>query len=115
MSYKRDPDYYNQEDIDKEEKEWIERKNREEEIFQEVVDIKICPDCGKLKVGLKTKIGVCGCKIFDIERFKGSYCDDYCCNHCPEAKVSPCQRERIDGTPMEALYKLQHKGGDKTK
>ncbi len=58
----------------------------------------------------KEKIGVCGCTITEIERFKGTYCYDYCCRHCPEAKISPCQRERIDGLPLENLMKQQHKG-----
>ncbi len=56
------------------------------------------------------KIGICGCKIFDIPRFKGMLCDQYCCNHCPEAKISPCQNERVFGTPIENLAKLQIKG-----
>jgi len=58
---------------------------------------------------VKTKIGKCGCKIFEIPRFKGLYCYDFCCMHCPEAKVSPCQNERKFGTPIESLAKLQNK------
>lgn len=56
---------------------------------------------------VETKIGKCGCKIFDIPRFKELYCYDYCCNHCPEAKISPCQNERKFGTPLENLAKQQ--------
>jgi len=56
----------------------------------------------------KTKIGSgCGCKIFDVPRFEGMYCFDYCCNHCPDAKTSPCQKERIEGGVMENLAKTQ--------
>ena len=54
---------------------------------------------------VETKVGNCGCKIFVVPRFKGLYCHGYCCNHCPEAKISPCQKERKYGTLMENLAK----------
>ena len=52
---------------------------------------------------VKTKIAKCGCKIFDVERFNGLYCYNYCCNHCPDAKKSPCQKEKKKGTFVEEL------------
>lgn len=53
------------------------------------------------------KIGLCGCEIFEIERFKGLYCYDYCCLHCPDSKIFPCQKEKIEGTAIENLAKTQ--------
>ena len=59
------------------------------------------------KITLKTKIGKCGCKIFDVPRFKGLYCEIYCCMHCPDAKTSPCQKEKKEGSVIENLAKTQ--------
>jgi len=51
----------------------------------------------------KTKIGLCGCKIFDVERFKGLYCFNYCCNCCPDKKNNPCQKEKKTGGFLQQL------------
>lgn len=55
----------------------------------------------------QTKIANCGCKIFDVKRFKGMYCYEYCCNHCPDAKNHPCQKEKIEGTFLTQLNKFK--------
>jgi len=57
---------------------------------------------------VETKIAEkCGCKIFDVPRFEGLYCENYCCNHCPDKHVSPCQNEKKFGGLMENLMKTQ--------
>lgn len=40
---------------------------------------------------------VCGFKLTYCEKFTGLYCNEYCCQHCPDAKVSPCAKEEKFG------------------
>lgn len=35
------------------------------------------------------------------------YCANYCCGCCPDSKVSPCQKERIEGRVIENLQRVQ--------
>lgn len=45
-------------------------------------------------------------KVF-IERGQ-HYCAKYCCGCCPDAKISPCQKERISGGVLESLRRTQN-------
>jgi hypothetical protein len=42
-----------------------------------------------------------------VPRFSGRYCNKYCCGCCPDAKNSPCQNDKIDGTLVENLASYQ--------
>jgi len=54
--------------------------------------------------------GGCGYKITIVPKFEGMYCNQYCCGCCPDAKKSPCQKERKFGGPIENLAKIQLRG-----
>lgn len=56
----------------------------------------------------KKKCRGCDYMIAQIPQFEGMYCNEYCCVHCPDAKIHPCQKEKKFGTPIENLYKLQN-------
>jgi len=55
----------------------------------------------------------CGSKIYLVKKWAHFYCNNYCCNPCcPDAKKTPCTKERIEmlNTPelKEALkYKMR--------
>lgn len=36
-----------------------------------------------------------GDKVFPPEKY--NYCHSYCCNCCPHAKTTPCDKEIVDG------------------
>ena len=49
------------------------------------------------------KIAKCGHEIFEVPKNLGLYCYEYCCNCCPDAHNSPCQKEKKEGTLIQTL------------
>lgn len=57
----------------------------------------------------KTECAGCDYQITIIPAFEGLYCNKYCCACCPDAKVSPCQKEKKFGDVVENLAKAREK------
>jgi len=55
----------------------------------------------------ETKTGKCGYIITFVTQFNRLYCYNYCCKHCPDAKTSPCQKEKQVGTVIDNLAKMK--------
>lgn len=50
--------------------------------------------------------GGCNYELVAPEAFpSGSYCSQYCCGCCPDAKNSPCQKEKKTGGFFDNLKK----------
>ncbi len=48
--------------------------------------------------------GGCGYILVAPHAFpEDSYCSKYCCGCCPDAKASPCQKEKQSGSILEQL------------
>jgi len=52
----------------------------------------------------KKCISGCGYTLSAPELFSPeSYCAKYCCGCCPDARASPCQKEKLQGTMFDEL------------
>lgn len=74
---------------------WICPNNHTEAILGEKKEFStnpmLCLDCGFEMSDSKENL----LKVFPPDKY--NYCHCYCCKCCPDAKITPCDKERVDG------------------
>lgn len=61
------------------------------------------------KMNKKIACCVCGVELTYVKRFDGLPCNTVCCGCCSYSKISPCPKEKQEGSFLEALARHQTK------